>query len=102
MFDEKILIKALQSRNVNIAMWGAFRLIQDNPANIEDYFPYFLDSPFEDIQETVISKIAELNSEKYIPNLIKIFREEEGRLKFAAALTLSQFPNDFSKTLIEK
>jgi hypothetical protein len=102
MFDEKILINALQSQNVNIAMWGAFRLMQDNPANIEDFFPYLLESPFEDIQETVISKIAELNTEKYIPNLIKIFREEEGRLKFAAALTLSQFPNDFSKTLIEK
>lgn len=100
MFDEKILIRALRSQNVNIAMWGAFRLVLDNPAKIEEYFPYFLDSPFEDIQETAISKIAELNSEKYIPNLIKIFREEEGRLKFAAALTLSQFPNDFSKTLI--
>ena len=83
-------------------MWGAFQLLLLEDAAIRDHLPLFLSSPFKDVQEAGIAKVAEIHAEENVTQIIKIFREEEGRLKYSAALTLAEFPNDFSRTLIRR
>lgn len=69
---------------------------------IRPFLPDFLDAPFMDIQDAGLAKIAEMGAVEHLSEILKIFRESDGQVKYSAALVLSRFPNDFSKTLIQK
>ncbi|MBU2647248.1 hypothetical protein KKI24_21235 [bacterium] len=102
LFGHECLKKALESDYEIIAVWGAYQILQLKTEQIRPYLSGFLSSPFMDIQDAGISKIAEIGAVEYLPQILKIFRESEGQVKYSAALVLSKYPNDFSKSLIQK
>lgn len=85
-----------------VAIWGAFQILKLDEKDIIDFLPYLLQSPFEDIQDAGLARIAELNREGFTADIIRIFRTAEGQLKFTAAYALSKFPNDITRTLLQK
>ena len=40
-------------------------------------------------------RLAEIGAVEHLPEILKIFRESEGQVKYSSALVLSRFPNDF-------
>lgn len=96
------LKKALTSDYEIIAIWGAYHILRMENDAIRPCLSDFLNSPFVDIQDAGISKISEIEALEYLPEILKVFRESEGQVKYAAALVLSKFPNDFSKSLIQR
>ena len=102
LYSVDLLLKAVRSRQESVAMWGAFQLLQLEDAVIRKHLPLLLSSPLKGIQEAGIAKVAEMGAQENLPRIIAIFREEEGRIKHSAALTLAEFPNDFSKVLLRK
>lgn len=102
LFEYDSLKKALKSEYEIIAIWGAYHILRMDNEQIKPYLLDFLSSPFIDIQDAGISKISEIDAVEYLPEILKIFRESEGQLKYSSALVLSKFPNDFSRSLIQK
>jgi len=102
LFGHDLLKRALASDYEIIAIWGAFHILRMRNDEIRPYLSAFLNSPFHDIQDAGIAKILEMEALEHLPEILKIFRETEGQVKFAAAMVLSKFPNDFSRTLIQK
>ncbi len=102
IFSRECLLRAIKSKYEIIAIWGAYQIMRLPSDKIGDYLSLFLESPFLNIQDAGIAKIAEIGAEEYVTEILKIFRETEGQIKYSAAFTLSQFPNDFSKSLIQK
>lgn len=102
IFDKNCLLRALKSEYEVIAIWGAYQIMQLKDSEIKEYLSLFLQSPFFDIQDTGIIKIAEIKDEAYVQSILKIFRESDGQIKYSAVYALSQFPNDFSRSLIKK
>ncbi|NQU62682.1 MAG: hypothetical protein HQ517_00130 [SAR324 cluster bacterium] len=102
LFGRNCLKKALKSNYEIIAVWGAYQIMQLENEQVRYYLSDFLDSPFMDIQDAGIAKIAEIGAVEYLPDILKIFRESDGQVKYSSALVLSRFPNDFSKSLIQK
>ena len=102
IFNLECLKKALLSKYEIIAVWGAYQILRLDNQVIRSCLGDFIYSPFIDIQDAGLSKIAEIRADEFIPEIIKIFRESEGQVKYSAALVLSKFPNDFSKSLIQR
>ncbi|MBU3914494.1 hypothetical protein KKA14_03080 [bacterium] len=102
IIDKKYLLRAIKSEYEIVAVWGAYQILQLPNNELEEYMPFFLESSVSDIKDVGISKIAELNINKYTSEIIRIFRESSGRLKYSAAFALSYFPNDISISLIQK
>jgi len=96
------LRKALMSGHEIIAIWAAYQILRLDNALVRPYLTDFLESPFPDIQDAGIAKIAEIGAQEYIPTILKIFREADGQIKQSAAFVLAQFPNDFSRSLIQR
>ena len=102
LFGHHSLKKALKSNYEIIAVWGAYQIMRMDNEQIRPYLSDFLDTQFTDIQDAGIAKIAEIGAIEYLPEILKIFRESDGQVKYSAALVLSRFPNDFSKSLIQR
>ncbi len=102
LFGRDRLKKALTSDYEIIAIWGAYHILRMDNNQIIPYLSDFLSSPFMDIQDAGISKISEIEALDFLPEILKVFRESDGQVKYTAALVLSKFPNDFSKSLIQK
>ncbi|MCP4750087.1 MAG: hypothetical protein GY866_04295 [Proteobacteria bacterium] len=102
IFDRECLLRALESKYEFTAVWGAYQIMRLENDRIKDYLPLFLKSPFLDIQDAGVARIAEIGAEEYVAEILKIFRESEGQIKYSAAFAMSQFPNDFTKSLIQK
>ena len=102
IIDKKVLLNAIKSDIEIIAVWGAYQILRLDEKQIEDYLPLFLASPIVDIQDAGLAKISEIGLEDYTTEIIRIFRESDGQLKYTAASALSNFPNDISNTLIQK
>ncbi|MBT4091786.1 MAG: hypothetical protein HN580_07785 [Deltaproteobacteria bacterium] len=102
LFGHDCLKKALKSNYEIIAVWGAYQIMRLENEQIRPYLSEFLNAPFTDIQDAGIAKIAEIGALEFLPEILKIFRESDGQIKYSSALVLSRFPNDFSKTLIQK
>lgn len=101
-YSRECLLRAIKSRYEIIALWGTYHILNLDDTEINEYLGLFLESPFSNIQDAGISKIAEIGDQQYITQLLKIFRESEGQIKHSAAVALSRFPNDFSKSLIQR
>jgi len=102
IFKKQQLLKAIQSDIEIVAIWGAFQVLKLNKDQLIEYLPFFLKSPFIDIQDAGIAKIAEFEVSGFTPDIVRIFRESEGQLKYTAAYALSRFPNDIIKSLLQK
>ncbi|MDH5559363.1 MAG: hypothetical protein OEY59_00745 [Deltaproteobacteria bacterium] len=102
IYSLKTIKDALVSRNETVAIWGAYQFLIHYPDKVEKEIHNFIDSPFIEIQEAGLSKISELKLDQHFKDAVKIFRESEGQLKYAAAYCLSVFPNDFSIGLLQK
>jgi len=102
IFDKNCLLRALRSEYEVIAIWGAYQIMQLEDSQIKKYLGFFVESPFFDIQDAGLTKIAEIKDEDYVQEILKIFRESDGQIKYSAVYALSQFPNDFSRSLIKK
>jgi len=102
LFEHNCLKKALKSNYEIIAVWGAYQILRLENEQIRPYLSEFLEASFTDIQDAGIAKIAEIGAIEYLPEILKIFRETDGQVKYSSALVLSRFPNDFSKSLIQK
>jgi hypothetical protein len=101
-YQTEHLRKALTSRYEVIAIWGAYQILRLDNDQVLGFLPDFLNSPFPDIQDAGIAKVAEVGAMAFIPDILKIFRESDGQIKYSAAFVLSQFPNDFSRSLIQR
>ncbi len=101
-FTKTQLQQAIQSETEIVAIWGAFQILKLEEETIREFLPFFLSSPFEDIKDVGIAKIAEFEDAEYAADITRIFRLSEGQLKFTAAFALSKFPNDFTASLIHK
>lgn len=102
VFGRDRLKRALTSDYEIIAVWGAYHILQLDNECIKTFLPDFLKSPFVDIQDAGISKVSEMEALEFLPEILKAFRESTGQVKYSAALVLSKFPNDFSKSLIQR
>ncbi len=102
IFKKQQLLRAIQSDVEIVAIWGAFQILKLDRDQIIEYLPLFLKSSFIDIQDAGIAKIAEFKVDGLTPDIIRVFRESEGQLKFTAAYALSSFPNDINNSLLRK
>ncbi len=102
MFNSEQLKSAIQSDIEIVAIWGAFQILKlENDQSVE-FLSNFLQSPFPDIQDAGLAKIAELKNEEFTADIIRLFRESEGQLKYTAAYALSSFNNDITRALLQK
>gem|GEM_PF-1523100 len=101
IFNHDCLLRALRSEQESLAVWGAYQMLSAEQIEIKKYLLSFLESPFADLNEAGIRKIAELGAEEFATHIIKFFRESEGQLKYSAGLALAKFPNDFSRNLLQ-
>jgi len=100
LFDISLLRRSIESNHEPLAVWGAYHMLKLEDDILRQDLSRFLNSSFSNIREAGIAKIGEIEAEEYSPELIRIFREAEGQLKYASAYALAQFPNDFSCNLI--
>ncbi len=102
VFEKKYLLNAIQSEIEIVAIWGAYQIMQLEEDQLKPYLPHFLQSSLIDIQEAGIAKIAECGWDDFAADILGIFREAEGQLKYTAAFALSNSPNDISTSMIQK
>lgn len=102
LYEKEQLLKAIASDIEIVAIWGAYQILKLEESEIESYLPFFLGSQFVDIQDAGIAKIAEMRYINYTAEITRIFRESEGQVKYTAGYAISCFPNDFSKSLLQK
>ena len=100
IYNQGVLLRALESKQENVAIWGAYQLLLAEPEQIRKILPQFLQSPYVDIVEVGVQKVAELKAEELITLVLKIFRESEGQLKYTTSITLSKFSNHISQKLL--
>lgn len=95
-----LLIKALNSNRENVAIWAAYHLLSLDDDLLKNYLPGFLKSQFVDIQEAAVARISAGEMEDFTPEVLKLFRESEGQLKYSASNALGILPNDLTKRLL--
>lgn len=97
-----LLLQALQSKRENVAVWGAYHLLSLEDEALVEILPRFLDSHFIDIQEAAVARITAGELEGFSSEVLKLFRESEGQLKYSAACALGILPNDLTKRLLNQ
>ena len=99
-FDHSFLTNALHSEQERVALWGTLQLMLQELTS-EDVRS-LLQSPFPLIQEVGLAQMVDLGLGELLSDVVGIFKESEAQVKYAAALCLSEFPNDFSKNLLHR
>lgn len=102
IYKVDLLLKALHSKRENVAVWGAYHLLALDDDALEKILPDFLRSEFIDIQEAGVARITAGDMDGFTSDILKLFRESEGPLKYSAASALGIAPNDLTKRLLRQ
>ena len=99
-YSKEFYLKAFRSGHERVAIWGAYQLLRH--FSLQDEIKELIESSIPGVQEAGLAYMAEEGDDRFLSEVVGIFRESEGQLKHAAAHCLAQFPNDFSKNLIQR
>jgi len=102
-YTSEFISHCLNSSDESLALWGAFQRLGTvkQPGELVE----LLERPISVVQEAALSKLSSLESEEaqaLVPLAVTLFRESNSHLKYQAAYCLSQFPSDFTNSLLSK
>jgi len=102
-YSTEFISNCLGSLDPSLSLWGAMQRLErvSQPAELVE----LLELPIAMVQEAALAKLASLESDEakaLVPMAVTLFRESNSHLKYQAAYCLSQFPSDFTNSLLSK